>query len=106
MINEAGRGDPKAVKKRLELLKNLKSLELNNEVEKSTEIYVRELSIAPKALPDTVHLAIVTFHKIDYLLTWNCSHLANGTVIKKMYDINTFLGIKVPVLCTLEELME
>ncbi|MCR4291886.1 MAG: hypothetical protein NUV76_03310 [Candidatus Kuenenia sp.] len=45
-------------------------------------------------------------HNIDYLVTWNCVHLANGEIIKKLLKINEKLSIKTPVICTPEELME
>ena len=49
---------------------------------------------------------ISSVHNIDYLVTWNCVHLANGEIIKKLLKINEKLSIKTPVICTPEELME
>lgn len=45
-------------------------------------------------------------HNIDYLVTWNCTHLANGEVIKKLMKINEPIGVHSPIICTPEELME
>ncbi len=43
---------------------------------------------------------------IDYLVTWNCTHLANGEVIRKLMKINESFGVHTPIICTPEELME
>jgi len=43
---------------------------------------------------------------MDYLVTWNCTHIANGEIIKKVMSINLDLGIAVPVIVTPEELLE
>jgi len=64
------------------------------------------MGIPKKALRDAAHLAVASVHNIDYLVTWNCVHLANGEIIKKLLKINEKLSIKTPVICTPEELME
>jgi len=80
-------------------------LELTKEVEKMAGIYIEKLQIPQKALRDAAHLAMASVHNIDYLVTWNCVHIANGEVIKKLMNINEDLGIKTPVICTPEGLM-
>lgn len=59
-----------------------------------------------KALRDAIHIAIASVHSIDYLVTWNCRHIANGEMIKKFISINIELGLSIPVIVTPEELME
>lgn len=105
VIEEAMAGDPEAAKKRLGILKRFSHLDLNPTVEKMAQVYVEKLKIAPRALRDAVHLAVASVHSVDYLLTWNCSHIANGEVIRKLMQINMSHGIKTPVICTPEELM-
>ena len=94
-----------AARKRLEILKVFSHLELNHAVEKMAQVYVEKLKIPPKALRDAVHLAVASVHSVDYLVTWNCAHIANGEVIKKLMQINSSFGITTPVICTPEELM-
>jgi hypothetical protein len=53
-----------------------------------------------------VHLAVAAVHSIDYLVTWNCAHIANGEIIKHLIKINIELGLSIPVIVTPEELME
>ena len=105
VIEEASAGDADAARKRLEILKGFSHLELNHAVEKMAQVYVEKLKIPPKALRDAVHLAVASVHSVDYLVTWNCAHIANGEVIKKLMQINSSFGITTPVICTPEELM-
>ncbi|MCL0065805.1 type II toxin-antitoxin system VapC family toxin [Dehalococcoidia bacterium] len=106
VIEEAGLGDQEAAKRRLEELKHFPHLELNYEVEKMARVYMQKLEIPEKSFRDAVHLAVACVHNIDYLVTWNCAHLANGEVIKKLMKINESFGIHTPIICTPEELME
>ena len=51
-------------------------------------------------LGDALHLALASYHKFDYLLTWNCEHLANANKAGHIRWINTVLGLYVPMLIT------
>jgi predicted nucleic acid-binding protein len=106
VTEEARFGDPEAAKRRLEELKDFPHLELNDKVEEMAQVYMERLNIPEKSFRDAAHLAIACVHNIDYLVTWNCAHLANGEVIKKLMKINESLGIHTPIICTPEELME
>lgn len=106
VIEEAGFGNSEAAKKRLEELKGFPHLKLNDKVEKMAQVYMENLEIPEKSFRDAAHLAVASVHDIDYLVTWNCTHLANGEVIKKLMKINESFGIHTPVICTPEELME
>ena len=106
VIEEAGSGDQEAAKKRLEELKDFPHLELNDKVEEMAQVYMEKLEISEKSFRDAAHLAIASVHDIDYLVTWNCAHLANGEVIKRLIKINGSFGIHTPIICTPEELME
>jgi hypothetical protein len=77
-------GDPEAVSKRLDAVKGFAKLEVNENVEKMMDVYMRELEIPPKAFRDALHLALTSVHQIDYLVTWNCTHIANVNIIKKV----------------------
>ncbi len=52
------------------------------------------------------HIAIAAVHGIEYLLTWNCTHIANAMISKKVQKICEQNGFLCPVICTPEELME
>ena len=106
VVEEAAAGNKESAEQRLNELKGFPSLALTEKVEKIAQIYMEKLSIPKKALRDAAHLAVASVHNIDYLVTWNCAHLANGEIIKKLLKINEKLSIKTPVICTPEELME
>ncbi|GAB4482984.1 MAG: hypothetical protein OHK006_02690 [Thermodesulfovibrionales bacterium] len=105
VVEEALAGDPEAARKRAGILKKIPHLDLNPAVERMAQVYVERLNIPPKALRDAVHLAVASVHDVDYLVTWNCSHIANGEIIRKLMQVNIAYGIKTPVICTPEELM-
>jgi len=112
VIEEASFGDPEAAKRRLKELKDFPHLEffphleLNDKVEEMAQVYMERLYIPEKSFRDAAHLAVASVHNIDYLVTWNCTHLANGEVIKKLMKINESFCIPTPIICTPEELME
>lgn len=106
VIEEASMGDLEAAKKRMEEIENFPHLELNDKVEKIAKVYMESLEIPEKSFRDAAHLSAASVHNMDYLVTWNCTHLANGEVIKRLMTINGSLGIHTPIICTPEELME
>ena len=106
VIQEISAGDKEAANKRIEIVKDIKVLELNQEIQKIAQRYFDLLEIPEKARLDASHLAVAVWHEIDYLLSWNCRHIVSGRVKKVLEKINAQLNIKTPVLCTPEELME
>jgi predicted nucleic acid-binding protein len=105
VIQEVSSGDPKAVKRRLDEISNFAYLESNDRVEEISKVCIQRLNIPEKSALDATHLALASLYDIDYLVTWNCAHLANGEIIKKLIKINNFLGIHIPIICTPEELL-
>ncbi len=106
VIQEVGRGDAGRAQERLNAIKTFPVLELNDDVKKVAKIYFEKLSIPEKAEADAFHLALASWHNMDYLVSWNCSHIASAVIIKMVQEINKELEIPTPVICTLEELME
>ena len=106
VIDEASRGDTQYARKRLKAIAPFSILEVNKEIEKLAEQYFSALDIPEKAKIDAFHLAIAAWHRIDYVLSWNCKHIASGRVQKMLQDTNARLGIYTPIVCTPEELME
>ena len=106
LIDEASRGDATYAQKRLDEIVDFTVLEVNEEIENLAQQYFAALQIPEKAKIDAFHLAVAAWHKMDYLLSWNCKHIASGRVQKMMQEINARLGVHTPVVCTPEELME
>jgi len=78
----------------------------NKEIENIAEIYI-DNSLMPKDLEgDAVHLAYASYYKIDFLMTWNCKHLANANKKPHIRYLNTKLGIYIPEIVTPLELFQ
>lgn len=57
-----------------------------------------------RAARDAIHIAVSAVHGVDFLLTWNCKHIANAGIMKELATIVTNCGYELPILCTPEEL--
>jgi hypothetical protein len=105
VVNEAGRGDREAAEKRLSVLRDIPLLQFNDTVTGFAQKIVSGKIIPEKAAEDAVHIAVATVHKMDYLVTWNCSHIANAELRRKISEFSTECGYEIPIICTPEELM-
>jgi hypothetical protein len=80
ILEEISAGDPLAAVRRQEIVQGLPILELNNSVRKLVRNYEKNLGLPSKAKADLLHIGFAVEYEMDYLLTWNCSHIANGEV--------------------------
>lgn len=106
VLQEAGDGDPQAAQERLRVLTTMNLLEITEQVVELAEELVRAGALPEKAENDALHIAIAAIHRIPYLLTWNCRHMANATIRRQIDTVCAGKGYKAPVICTPEELME
>jgi len=105
VIDEIQAGDSQVAKKRLHEVKNFQVLEATYEAEHLTREIIAAGVIPEKAVGDAAHIAIATVNEMDYLLTWNCRHLANAQLIRRVSVFCNKKGFNMPVICTPEELM-
>lgn len=105
VIDEASAGDPGEVQKRLAIIGSLTALEITEEAEALTQAIMAAGMLPPHAVRDAAHVAVAAVHAIDYLLTWNCKHLANAQIVRRIAVVCQKLGHRVPIICTPEELM-
>lgn len=105
VIDEIQAGDNEAAEKRMEEIGNLAVLEATTEAEGLTETIIEGGAIPKRAVRDAAHIAVAAVNGIDYLLTWNCRHLANAQIIRRVSVICNTRGYSMPVICTPEELM-
>ena len=106
VLDEIRAGDPDAVARRLQTVAGLPVLQLNDEVRGLVHEYDRRLGLVGRARADVPHFAFAVAYETDYLLTWNCSHIANGEIIRRLMEANAELGRFTPLSLTPEELME
>lgn len=104
VIEEAGRGDPIAANQRLEVLQDLSLLPSNREIEELAHRFMTGHLLPTKATDDALHIATATVYGIDYLLTWNCRHIANAQLQKQIRLVCQREGYDLPILCTPIEL--
>ena len=81
-------------------------MEVVRDVYDLAEIYFSKIDIPEKARADAYHIALASWHGIDYLVSWNCTHIVNGRIRMIIEEINSSQGIRTPVISTPEELME
>jgi hypothetical protein len=105
VLDEAGAGDPQAAQQRLTILNPLPLLDISDAVLELAAAILQSGIIPAKAARDAAHIAVSAVHEIDFLLTWNCAHIANAQIVKKVQAICTQHRFPCPVICTPEELM-
>ena len=106
MVDEAAGGHEDAARRRLYQLDDVPLLDVTDEVAILAERLLREGPIPQKAAVDAVHIAVSAVHDMDYLLTWNCKHIANAAMRNRIEAVIRSGGYTPPLLCTPEELLE
>lgn len=106
VLGEIHAGDPDAARRRIEIVNSLAILEFSDDVTTLVEAYDDRLGLVGRARADLVHIAFAVAYEMDYLVTWNCRHIANGEMIRRLADANAQLVRPTPVIVTPEELLE
>jgi predicted nucleic acid-binding protein len=106
VVQEASLGDPSAAQRRLEVLSDLAELQITDEARLLARELVEKTPLPMTARVDALHIATATVHGMDYLLTWNCRHIANAAMRKSLAAICEAAGYEIPVICTPLELIE
>lgn len=106
VVEEASDGNATAAAARLEIIAQLTLLEVTQEARDLAAILLRETRIPAKATADALHIATAAVHGVDYLISWNCKHIANAVIFRSVERACRKNGYEPPVLCTPEELME
>jgi hypothetical protein len=89
----------------MELVADAEVLMFSPDVEALGLEYEQRLGLTGSAVSDLPHFAYSVAYNMDYLLTWNCRHIANGQIIKKLAEVNRTLGRPTPIIVTPDELM-
>ena len=86
VLRECAAGDPNAAQRRLEMIERIPILVATEESYQLAENLLNKGIIPAKAAEDSLHIAIATIHSVDYLLTWNCKHIANPELQRRIMD--------------------
>ena len=106
VVSEASNGHPEASQRRLVVINDLPLLVISEEVRALAQALIENHALPRKAEADAYHVALAVVHGIEYLLTWNCTHIANAHTRPKIEATCRRVGYEPPVICTPLELTE
>ncbi len=104
VVVEASAGNPEAAARRLEALRGIAELPIDEEAQELAGQLIARGGIPVSAEADALHIAVAAVHRIDFLLTWNCRHIDNATRKPIIRSICGSLGYSCPEICTPLEL--
>lgn len=104
VISEASGGDEDAARDRADFLQGVRRLGVTEAAGELAGALVDSGAVPRKAAEDALHIAVAAAHGMDYLLTWNCKHIANATMRHDIESACREAGYEPPVICTPEEL--
>ena len=105
VLEELGRGEYPSQADCLALVQDLPMLPVEPAVAEVVDAYLRHKLMPADPTGDALHLALASYHKCDFLVTWNCTHLANANKFGHIRVVNNLLGLYVPALVTPLELL-
>jgi hypothetical protein len=97
--------DGQSVDERLRIIEGLRRLPLSAKAKEVAKRYLAELSLPQSAVKAAAHLAIASVEAADYLVTWNCKHIGNALLRRRLGEINQSLALPTPIVCTPEAMM-
>jgi hypothetical protein len=104
VLDEAARGDDEAAAERLRLLAGIPLLLTEDpRIDTIADELLAAHLLPEKARSDAMHVAVAAVHAVDYLLTWNCRHIANADILPRVYRLLTDMGHSPPLVVTPEE---
>ncbi len=103
VLDEAREGEPAKASERLQFLSGLELLDITEEVEALAAELVRSGIVPSVATRDAFHLAAAGVHRMAFLLTWNCKHIANPFIADRLQSCFSGAGVHLPTICTPEQ---
>jgi hypothetical protein len=104
VLAEARAGDPEAAQRRIAVLERLSLLDITDTAITLAAALVSGQALPAQAAQDALHIAVPCVHRVEYLLTWNCAHLANARLRSRIEQVCRNAGYIPPIICTPEEL--
>lgn len=106
VVDECSDGDPVAAQDRLAYLDGIPLLAVPDDVNSLAEALVAGVPLPENAAIDALHIAVAAVNGVEYLLTWNCKHIANPSMRPRIERVCREMGYEPPVICTPQELLE
>ena len=105
VLDELAGGISGRAAKPLALVRDLLLLSVDSAIAEIVQAYIRHKLMPADPGGDALHLALASYYKCDFLVTWNCQHLANANKFGHIRRVNAMLGLFVPALVTPLELL-
>lgn len=96
VLDELSRGIPERGSERISLMEHVPILPIVPAIDEIVRTYLKHKLMPQDPTGDALHLAVASLHKCDFLVTWNCRHLANANKFGHIRRINTMLGCSCP----------
>ena len=106
VIEELEQGSHPGKQAALELIRNMQILPVVQDIDAIVEAYIARHVMPDDPRGDALHLALASYHRCHFLLTWNCRHLANANKVDHIRFVNSELGLYCPILTTPVELLQ
>jgi hypothetical protein len=106
VLTEVEKGNAEAARRRQEIIAPYTVLVPDGRSKKLAKLLLEKSGLPTSAKMDAEHVAVAAVHSMDFLLTWNCAHLANKQSAPKITLICKAEGYICPTLCTPDQLIE
>lgn len=106
VIDESSTGNSVYASERLEYLAEIPLRPLSDEIDQlAIEILARTI-LPADAMLDALHIACAAVNRVDYLLTWNCKHIANPMTLPRVFRTLDDFALPFPIICTPRDMMD
>lgn len=105
VLEEIACGEAAMAAKRLEAVRDMPTLAVSDLATGIAAEILRRGYLPSKAATDALHVAVAAASGMEFLLTWNCTHIANAQIEKMVMALCAARGLAFPVICTPEQLM-
>lgn len=106
VVAECTAGDSEAANERMVFLENLPVLDIDDEARQLAKILMSNVHLPEKADIDALHIAVAAMNGMDYLLTWNCKHMANPALRRIIDNVLVAEDVAPPIICTPKGLID
>ena len=100
VVRECQAGDPQAADDRLAAMAGIPLLDETSDAERLAAMLMRGVPLPERAKADAYHIATAAVHGLDYLITWNCTHIANPALRPRIESVCRAAGFEPPLICT------
>jgi len=106
VLDEANVGSPALAAERLEYLAEIPLVPLGDRIDELAAEIVSRAILPADAIVDALHIACAAVNRVDYLLTWNCTHIANPMILPRIFRALDDFELPFPVICTPKDMLE